>query len=63
MQGTGFFLTDEQLNALEKGTVDLESAAADLIKSRSDFTIGELLNYAFLNAYKGRVSWQSHRIF
>lgn len=52
------------MDKLAKCSVSLEQAAAEMLKTRGDFTIGELLNYAFMNAFEGQNNkWQSHLTF
>lgn len=45
--GKNFFLNDSELDELDDFSVGLNHAAAELLATRSDFTIAELLNFAF----------------
>lgn len=59
IQEEGFFLSDEQVDKMPKFSVDLYDAAADLLAQRGDFTLEELLNFAFSITYKKQLAWRN----
>lgn len=47
-------MSNEQVELMPKFSVDLNHHAASLLAQRGDFTLEELLNYAFTMAYKNQ---------
>lgn len=58
----GFFLSDAEFDKVAMGSVDLEKYAMELMATRSDFTITELLNYAFKKDFERQKEWQKHTL-
>jgi len=54
-QEKAFFLSDEQIKLMPEFSVDLYHAAAMLLGQRGDFTLEELLNFAFSKTYQNQI--------
>lgn len=54
----GFFLNDAEFDELIMFSVDLEKYAMELLGTRSDFNISELLNYSFKKQHERQKEWQ-----
>lgn len=52
----GFFLSNEQVNKMQNFSVDLYHYATDLLAQRGDFTLEELLNFAFAKEYRNQIN-------
>lgn len=55
-----FFLTDKELSDILPFSVNLEKYASELLQTRSDFTISDLLNYAFTKEHDRQKQWQQN---
>lgn len=55
-----FFLTDKELAGILPFSVNLEKYASELLQTRSDFTISDLLNYAFTKEHDRQKQWQQN---
>lgn len=51
-------MSDTELEKLALGSVDLEKYAMELLGTRSDFSISELLNYSFKKEFERQKEWQ-----
>lgn len=57
-QRKSFFLTDAEFNKLCPFSVDLEKYATELLRTRSDWTLSDLLNYAFSSEFGRQEQWR-----
>ena len=51
-------MNDTEFEELAMFSVDLEKYAMELLATRSDFTISELLNYSFKKQHEKQKEWQ-----